>query len=282
MPNSAPRLEAKRQWTVFALSALMFARPGHTRAQTDASVPDPCAGRSALFSLLDRPTVSDSACVVQPKRVVVEAGYQHAALTGSGGWSDNLPELELRFGLPGHNEFVLMPPNFTRQYGASGALNGGSATVLGIKHALGYSANWLGAVEALITPASGSAAYGSAGTGAAMNGIVAYAPSDTIGISLQAGVSTQTEPSLSGGGRYFSINPLLTFTWNPRWNWQYYLEIYGQSHVGPGEAAGDNADGGVQFLISPSVELDLEEGMRLHGDLGGFTHYTGVGLGLLF
>ena len=73
----------------------------------DAAIQNPCTGPSALLALLDRPTVSDSACVVQYGQAVLEAGYQHANLTGTGGGTaDNFPEAELRFGLPGHNEFV--------------------------------------------------------------------------------------------------------------------------------------------------------------------------------
>ncbi|MDA8363839.1 MAG: hypothetical protein M0Z84_08505 [Gammaproteobacteria bacterium] len=272
----------KKRWMILAVNGLLLAGSRAVLAQTSALVTDPCAGRSALLALLDRPTVSDSACVVPSGRVVAEAGYQYSALTAPGGSSDNLPELELRFGLPGRNEFVLLPPNFNRQYGASGALSGWSATTLGIKHELGYTAHWLGAVEGLVTPSSGSAAYGSARTGAAVNGIIAYAPSATTGISLQVGMSSQTEPSLAGGARYTSFNPLLTFTWDPYWNWQYYLEVFGQSHIGPGQGSGYDADGGLQYLVTPTVELDVEEGVRLHGQLGGFNHYTGVGFGLLF
>ncbi len=271
-----------KRWMAFALHGTFLLSLPAVLAQSLPPVQDPCAGRSALLALLDRPTVSDSACAVPEERVVAEAGYQHAVLSGAGGSADDLPELELRFGLPAHNELVLLPPNYNRQYGASGALSGWSATTIGIKHELGYTRRWLGAVEGLATPSSGSAAYGSARAGAAMNAIIAYAPSDTTGISLQVGVSTQANPSLAGGARFTSFNPLLTFTWDPYWNLQYYLEVYGQSHIGPGQGAGFDADGGLQYLVTSSLEVDVEEGVRLHGELGGFTHYTGVGLGLLF
>ena len=271
-----------KRWLVWVLNGSLLLGGRTALAQSTSEVSDPCSGRSGLLAQLDRPTVSDSACVVPQGRVIAEAGYEHAALSGAGGTADNLPELELRFGLRGHNELVLLPPNFTRQYGAVGTLSGWSSTTVGIKHEIGYTRRWLGAVEGLVTPSSGSTAYGSARTGAAVNGIVAYAPSSTTGISLQAGVSTQANPSLAGGARYTSFNPLLTFTWDPRWDLQYYFEVYGQSRIGPGQGAGFNADGGLQYLITPHWEVDAEEGVRLHGQLGGFTHYTGAGLGLLF
>ncbi|MBU2823302.1 hypothetical protein HF283_04125, partial [Acidithiobacillus ferrooxidans] len=141
------------------------------------TIQNPCTGPSALFALLDRPTVSDSACVVQYGQAVLEAGYQHANLAGTGGGTaDNFPEAELRFGLPGHNELVLLPPNDNlQQVPGSPHLQGFSATTIGIKHELGYTKHWLGAVESLFTLPSGSPTFGSRGTGVAFNGIVDYA-----------------------------------------------------------------------------------------------------------
>ncbi|WP_226821794.1 MULTISPECIES: hypothetical protein [Acidithiobacillus] len=188
--------------------------------RADDAIQNPCTGPSALLALLDRPTVSDSACVVQYGQAVLEAGYQHANLTGTGGGTaDNFPEAELRFGLPGHNEFVLLPPNDNlQQVPGSPHLQGFSSTTVGIKHELGYTKHWLGAVESLFTLPSGSPAFGSRGTGVAFNGIVDYTPSNDTGISLQLGVTSQTNPALAGGGRFTSVNPDITFTWLPLWN----------------------------------------------------------------
>ena len=86
----------------------------------------------------------------------------------------------------------------------------------------------------------------------------------------------------SGGGRFTSVNPDITFTWLPLWNLQFYGEVYGQSRTGPGLGSGFDADGGVQYLLTPYCEVDLEEGVRLSGNLGGFTHYFGAGMGFLF
>ena len=270
---------------VFPITALLATLIMSTQAvRADDAIQNPCTGPSALLALLDRPTVSDSACVVQDGQAVLEAGYQHANLTGAGGGTaDNFPEAELRFGLPGNDEFVLLPPNDTlQQIPGSPHLQGFSATTVGIKHELGYTKHWLGAVESLFTLPSGSPAFGSRGTGVAFDGIVDYAPSNDTGISLQLGVTSQTNPALAGGGRFTSVNPDITFTWLPLWNLQFYGEVHGQSRTGPGLGSGFDADGGVQYLLTPSCEVDLEEGVRLSGNLGGFTHYFGAGMGFLF
>jgi hypothetical protein len=35
-------------------------------------------------------------------------------------------------------------------------------------------------------------------------------------------------------------------------------------------------------LVTADLVVDVEEGVHLQGSLGGFSHYTGVGLGLMF
>jgi hypothetical protein len=235
----------------------------------------------ALLAILDRPTVGDSACVVPDKNVVLELGAQHATnRDGSHGF--NLPEAEIRVGIPGDNELVLLPPNYTWQSGAGPARSGPGAAVVGIKHELGYTANWLGAVESLVTLPTGNADFGSAGTGVAFNGIVSYSPTSNTGLSMMLGVSSQTLSPNAGGGRYASVNPDFVATWAPADKWQIYAEAYGQSSTGPNQGMGWNADGGVQYLLTPDVEIDTEIGFRLSGNLGGFRNYVGIGVGLKY
>jgi hypothetical protein len=255
----------------------------------ETAIPNPCSGPSALLAILDRPTVSDSACAVPQGQFVLEVGFQHTNLRGpGGGTADNYPQAEVRIGLPGRNEFFLLPPNYNRQRTlvASGSpaqeIAGSSAVTLGLKHELGYTRYWLGAVEALFTLPSGDSAFGSRGLGVAFNGVAAYALSEQIGLSLQVGVSSQTNPVLAGGGRFTSLVSSIVATWQPTERLQFYGEIYGQSSTGPGKGAGYNTDGGVQYLITPSWAVDLEGGVRLVGDLSGFTHYFGAGMGFRF
>lgn len=250
-------------------------------AKAQTATDDPCGGASPLLAIIDRPTVGDSACVVPERRVVLELGGQWTKFRdGSHGF--NLPEAEFRLGIPGNNEVVLLPPNYARQSGGGLVTSGESATVLGFKHELGYTGKWLGAVETLVTLPSGSAAFGSRGGGVAFNGIVNYSPTDNTSLSMMLGVASQTLPPLAGGGRYTSLNPDFVGTWAATEGLQLYGEIYGQSSTGPGQGAGWNADGGVQYLLTPSVEVDIEGGLRLAGNLGGFSRYVGVGLGLLY
>jgi hypothetical protein len=160
--------------------------------------------------------------------------------------------------------------------------SGYSAVTLGLKHELGYTEQWLGAVQALFTLPSGSSDFGSQDLGVALNGVVSYALSEQVGLTLQLGISSQTDPESAGGERFTAFVSNLVVTWQPKERLQFYGEIYGQSSTGPGKGAGYNADGGIQYLITPYWEVDLEGGVRLAGDLGGLSHFFGMGMGFRF
>jgi hypothetical protein len=244
------------------------------------TVDDPCGGASALLSIADRPTVGDSACFVPFKKAVLELGYQYQQLTHSAGYQQNFPEAELRIGLPVNNELVLVLPNDIHQSMVPHA--GFNATTIGIKHEIGYTQTWLGALEALFTLPSGSTAFGSRDSGAAVNGIINYTFNSTYSLSFMFGVTTQTQSKLNGGHRFTSMNPdmVLSYVLNPIIN--FYGEVYGQSKTGPGEGSGFNFDGGVLYLPLPNLEVDLEVGQRISGKLNGFNHYIGTGMSIAF
>lgn len=243
-------------------------------------IDNPCGGPSALLNIVDRPTVGDSACVVPFKKAILELGFQYQQLTHSAAYQQNFPEAALRIGLPANNELVLVLPNYIHQSTIPRA--GFAATTIGIKHEIGYTQTWLGAAEALFTLPSGSDAFGSQATGAAINGIIDYTFNSTVSLTFMLGVTTQTQSKLNGGQRFTSINPdlVLTYVLNPKIN--FYGEVYGQSKTAPGEGSGFNFDGGILYLPWPNLEVDLEVGQRMSGNLNGFNHYIGTGMAILF
>lgn len=276
-------MNEQRAW--FALACATFVAVSLPAAHAAAALP--CSGPSGLLGQIDRPTVGDSTCVVPEGMTVIEAGATAGNLYGApGGKIDTLPNLELRWGLPGDSEFVWLPPNFQYQSvdAAPGlppeTVRGFGPTTVGIKHLVGYTDSWQWTDEALVTLPSGDSTFGSHGVGGALNAIVSYGDGP-FGVSLMVGITSQTEPTAAGGQRFQSFNPDLVATWQSTSRLQFYAEIYGQSHSGYRQGWGSDADGGVQYLLTPDFEVDLEEGVRMQGSLGGFSNYTGVGLGLL-
>lgn len=257
-------------------------------AEAQVGLRDPCGGPSALLALLDRPTVGDSPCVVKPGQVLLEAGIARYVPNDMSSYSLGYPQLELRFGLPDSSELVLLPPNVNRVVtplpsGGHQISSGGSASVVGIKHEFGYNQQWLWAGEALITLPSGSPDFGSAATSYAVNGIVSDSLTPVFSLTLMLGVTHFAAPAnVHNGAYYWSLNPDLVAAWQTSERLQFYAEVYGQSHTSPSQSSGYNADGGIQYLVKPDCELDVEISQRLSGNLGGWSHYIGVGFGLLF
>ena len=159
--------------------------------------------------------------------------------------------------------------------------SGLTATTIGIKHEIGYTQNWLGTVEALFTLPNGSAAFGSKQMGTAINGIVSYNINSAFNLTFMFGGTSETESSFNGGQRFTSLNPDLVITYAATDKLQLYGETYGQSKTGPGQGSGFNADGGLLYLLIPNLEVDLEVGQRISGNLDGFEHYIGTGVGIL-
>lgn len=272
-------------WALVLVPAIALAIAGGPARADDSA---PCTGPSALLPLVDRPTVGDSSCIVPAGSTVLETGVTLGRLSGLPGDIDTGPNLELRWGLADDSELVWLPPNYQYQHTpavdgqGSVTLRGLGASSLGIKHQLGYTGHWQWTAETLATLPSGSRHFGSAGLGVAANAIVSYSSDGPFGASLMVGVTSATGSVADGGQRFVSVNPDFVVTWQSTARLQLYAEVYAQSHTAHGEQWGTDADGGVQYLVTPRLEVDVEEGVRIEGNLGGFAHYAGVGMALLY
>ncbi len=247
-----------------------------TQACAD-TIDNPCGGPTALLAIVDRPSVGDSACVVPYGNLLTEFGYQYQELLENG-QQENFPQATIRLGLPANNELVFLPPNYMHQ--SMPSQNGYSASVLGIKHEIGYTQHWVGTIEALFTLPSGSDAFGSAGLGEAFNGIINYSFNSNFDVTFMFGGSSQTVSSSDDGQRYTTYNPDLVFSWSPKPRMNFYGEVYGQSKVAPGQGSGFNFDGGIIYLLYKNITVDVEVGQNLSGTLGGFNHYVGTGIAI--
>ncbi len=240
---------------------------------------DPCAG--GLLAIIDRPTAGDSACTVYPGQFLLEAGGQYLKFTEAGS-GYTVPNTALRFGFAGGNEFELSLPNYATQTAPD--TTGMSEFYVVFKHALVHIQDGLFSIEGVATLPSGSAYFGSKKGGLFVNGLMAYSLMPDVGLSASLGVGSQSQSTAEGGTAYVSVNPDLVLTWNPaQWRaFQVVGEVYGQTKTSPGQGAGYNATVGLQYLVTREIELDVEEGVSLTGQLGGFDHYFGMGLGILF
>jgi hypothetical protein len=241
---------------------------------------DPCTGPLALLSIVDRPTVGDSACTVANKKGVLELGIQSQKIYPGRGYQYSLPNAELRIGLPAQNEFVLLLPNYIHQ--SITPHSGYTASVVGIKHRVSTNATLQTAIESLFTLPTGSSNFGSKNLGVAVSGIASYNATSALNITFMLGVSTISQPSNADGQHVTSVNPNAVVTWSLNDKTDLYVEMYGQSKTGPGQGSGFNSDAGIVYLALANLTVDAEVGQRISGQLGGFSHYFGTGMAIAF
>jgi hypothetical protein len=241
---------------------------------------NPCLGPKSLLSLLNRPTIADSACVVPPGDVVFEGGYENQishnpqvqrSVVYPSGW--------LRFGLPGNWEIDISAPNYHSQTGSKASSGFGDVTI-GAKYHIGQFGPVFLSADTKITLPSGAAAFSNGATDATVNGILDLSLTKHIGVGAQLGISTLTSQSAGAPVRRYTIlQPDLVATYQLNIPLQFYAEIYRGSGFGGG--AGDYSfDGGVQYLITRWWEVDAEAGTLLSGPRGARAHYFGLGLGI--
>lgn len=282
--------------SVSALPATSFASTPHhpnKKAKDSDKKKEPENPCSGFLSIVDRPSVADSVCVVPLGHAVLETGYLGASLQG-GGFSHSFPQAEVRFGIPANNEVDIILPTYIHQTipienddgdpltNGNIVQTGSTAVTIGLKHFLGYTEHWSGAIEAYVTPPSGSYYFGQAGFGAAFYGLAGYSFNSQLSLTLMLGASTQTLSKSEGGTRFSSFNPDLVLSWQPHEKWQLYAEIYGQSATGPCEGPGFVGDVGIQYLINKNLEVDLAVAQTITGNLGGFNRYITSGFAVMF
>ncbi|MCL4467593.1 MAG: transporter [Deltaproteobacteria bacterium] len=269
---------------------ILFSSPKILLAQSQAPSPcvDSCAGPTALLSVLDRPTISDSVCSVKKNKLLAELGYNYEIETGDEFHTlTTLPQPEIRYGT-GHNiELKLFPPNYIYQskhsVNRTGIFKGYSDAGLGIKYEFGYGEKWGAATDTAITFPSGTNDFSSNGTGVTLNSILAYNVNADIGIGFQLGLFHLFNPVYSL--QETSVNPIVVVS--DQLNeitekLQIYAECYNAIDIMHDSGITSFIDAGVQYLLSPNVEVDLLAGHNLTDIPYNNTTYFGFGTGIEF
>ncbi len=267
-------------------------KPAATAAVSDttpaAPSVDSCAGPTALLSVLDRPTISDSVCSVKKNKAFIELGYTYQMETGNEFQTlSTLPQPEIRYGA-GHNiELKLFPPNYIHQsldrVNRTAIRNGYNDAGLGAKYEFGYGEKWGIATDTAVTFASGSRYFSANGTGVTLNGILAYNVNEDIGVGLQIGLSHLFSPAYAAQETMLTMDIVLTDQLNRiTGNLQLYAECYSTIDIMRGTGITSFVDAGMQYLLSQNIEIDLEAGHNLTDLPYHNTTYVGFGTGLEF
>ena len=241
-----------------------------------ATTNDICQGVSIL-DITDRGSISNTPCVLSPKAAFWELGYQYKQFSPDSGLQI-FPQPTFFLGLPGKSELSVVIPTYNQA--SFRPFSGSGAAMVGVKHEVLYGKNWVAAAEVFFTPPSGSASFGSKGSGFFLNGMATYNLSPKLSATLMVGGSTATDPSLIGGGRFNSFNPSLALSYAQTKKLRFFIETFAQTQTEYVVQGNYNVDGGVLYMLTENVVFDLEIGQQLSHQSLSFHQFIGGGVSL--
>ena len=227
-----------------------------------------------LPAVIDRPTVSYSACTVGNKKLVIEAGYDKLFL-GLNGQADFFPQMEVRWGMGERFELDFFPPSLYRQepYSKSGL----GALSLGSRYLFYNDAHQLFTVQGYVTPASGSEFYGVRHTNFLLNAIYSYTTDSGVYVAALAGVALLSTSKSQGNQSFYSFNPITVFSFPLTPSVSPYVEFFAQSKTLPSSGWGVSMDTGLIFSVTKNMTIDVEFGQQLLQYINGIQRYWGAG-----
>ncbi|MEO9262555.1 MAG: hypothetical protein ABI282_00530, partial [Candidatus Baltobacteraceae bacterium] len=164
---------------------------------------------------------------------------------------------------------------------ANGLQTGSSDLGLGFKYELPQRGRFTYGVDGLFTAATGTGGYSSGAPTQTLDVDISYAASPAVGLG-----TTLTGADLSGYGaagnraRYSAFIPSFVLTAQIPHAYQFYAELVGQSKLAPDQGGHVFTDFGLQKLLGPYLELDVEYGVSFTPVGGTKFNYLGIGTGI--
>jgi hypothetical protein len=244
------------------------------------AVPYPCTNINAYAT---RPSVSTSACAVQPGQIAVETGYTETTATGAGANSSaNYPQMFIHAGIGPRMEIGFTAPSIQISNDGIKRTTGASDLGFGLKATLGYSSRAVYGVGVSMTVPSGSAAFTNGADTYAfiLNG--SYTMTSRLSFFGTAAVDSLTGTNANGKlERFGSFIPSVGATYSLPSNWYVYVEGSSFGKVAPNAGSRGLVDYGVQKQ-SGHLQFDASAGNALNVVSGSRFHYVGFGVSALF
>ncbi|MHB8178391.1 MAG: transporter [Vulcanimicrobiaceae bacterium] len=248
--------------------------------------PAPCGTKHTnLLAALDRPTIGYATCAVRPGDIVGEFGYDNTISTGSRYAFATYPQGFIRYGVARRFEVDFIGPAYGVRHLANGSIQRGFFdSGLGFKLQSRPVGRALFAIDGLLTFPTGASAFTIGAPTETVNLDASYALSNTTGIAETLGFTSASGTRLSSThvdasvARYTAFLPSAVITQLLGARTQLYLEAYGATRVRPNGGSRFAMDGGVQYMLTPQLEVDAELG-RTVTELGP-SHYLGFGFGI--
>jgi len=256
-------------------TAVLAVSPSPSPRPTPAG--DVCgAPRSNLLATLNRPSIGYSPCAAKPGDIVAEIGYQNGA--GDANLAQ-YPQGFMRFGASPGLELDYVGPAYA--VAGAGRMRGYYDSGLGAKFEWWHDGGRALATDFLYIAPTGASQFTAGAPIATVNVDYTMPLSSVFSIGSTIGVQSDYAPSFDGHrGRFFTALPSIVLTdgWNPRA--QAFIEAFSQTRLRPDGGALFGLDAAMQYLVSPSLEADVEAG-RTITDVNR-QHYVGFGFGVRF
>ena len=266
---------------------LSVAAPSAGPSASPSPSPSPSAGPSDscgtnhtnILNAINRPTVGYSSCAVKPADLFYEIGYANALTADQ--HTATYPQGFLRIGLVPNVEIDAIAPAFEVQRTGSQVVSGVLDSGFGAKYEYWHDSSTQAAIDFLYLAPTGIDQFSAHAPVETINFDAAHSLSPAVGVAATLGVQSDHAQSRSGSwGRFVSYLPSFDVTDQVSDNLQFYGEVYWQTPLRPDGGSLLGLDGGVQYLIDPALEVDVEAG-RTITDLQR-AHYYGFGFGVRF
>ena len=245
-----------------------------------AALAYPCTNINAYAT---RPSVSTSACAVQPRQIAVETGYSETTTTGPGANSSaNYPQTFIHTGIGPRIELGLTLPSYQVVNNGLTRTTGESDFGFGFKATLGYSSRAIYGAGISMTVPTGSAAFTNGADTYTMILNGSYTLTNQFSLFGTAGFNSLAGPDATGKlVRFRSFNPSVGATYSLPSNWFVYVEGASSGKVAPNAGSRGLLDYGVQKLCG-RVQFDASIGNALNVVSASRFHYVGFGVSALF
>jgi len=260
---------------------VVLASPAPSPSPAASAASDPCGGAPTnLLAALNRPTIGFSACALKPHESVWELGYNNVPQS-DGSRTAVYPQGFIRFGAARQVELDIIGPNYQVQNTAGNLQRGFTDSGIGAKYEFFQDASNVAAIDFLYSVPTGAPAFTAGAPTATVNFDYGRSLSPASGFGITLGVQSTYAQALSRrSARFVAWLPSVSFTTLTDPRTQFYAEAYGQTPLRPDGGTLFGIDGGVQYLLTPNVEVDAELGQTATDLVHG--HYIGLGFGVRF
>lgn len=244
---------------------------------------DPCGdAHTNLLATLNRPTIGFSACAVRTHDTVAEIGYGNETINAdTPSTSTTFPQGFMRYGLRKNLELDYIGPAFGVMSSGGVQQRGRLDSGVGAKIELFHDPSNVVGADILYTTPNGSPGFTNGGASITVNADVSHNLTPAFSMGATFGLTSTAGSRLDGTvGRYTALLPSIVATEQLGMRAQAYLEAYGATRIRPDGGSRFALDGGLQYLLSPQMEIDIEAG-RTATDVSR-SRFIGFGFGLRF